>query len=65
MGLRSDTASTLSNLTMQGVLHAGGILLDAPLAQQTPRHIRTVFAPKANGLQSLLQVNRMWGGYQC
>ena len=45
----ADAASPLA-----GFLHAGGVLHDAGLQQQTPATIRAVHAPKAAGLHQLL-----------
>lgn len=39
--------------SLYGLLHAGGLLHDAPLQRQTPRLLREVFAPKASGAQLL------------
>ena len=36
-----------------GVVHAGGVLDDASIAKQTPRHCRAVFAPKADAALNL------------
>lgn len=41
---------------LTGVIHAGGVLRDATLHQQTAQHVRDVFAPKAANLQTLQQV---------
>ena len=41
-----------------GVLHAGGVLRDALLGQQTASHVRDVYAPKARGGQLILQVRK-------
>lgn len=38
-----------------GLLHASGILRDAPLQKQTPALIREVYAPKSVSAQALLQ----------
>jgi len=50
ISLSSDVVDTLPASPSQGILHAGGILKDAPLSSQTMNHIRTVFAPKVGGL---------------
>jgi len=46
--------ATQSSPALVGVLHAGGVLSDATLANQTISSIRTVFAPKITALQKLL-----------
>lgn len=40
-----------------GVLHAGGVLRDAVMAQQTAAHVRDVYAPKATGGRLILQAS--------
>ena len=40
------------------MLHAGGILNDATLHNQTPAHVRSVFAPKTAGATALLRVRK-------
>lgn len=37
-----------------GFIHAGGILLDAPLLSQSTSHMRRIFAPKVVGAHNLL-----------
>ena len=41
--------------TLSGLLHAGGLLHDAPLSKQTPALLREVCAPKIQGAQALLR----------
>ena len=41
-----------------GVLHAGGVLSDGLLANQTPAGMKAVFAPKVNGVRNLEQYSR-------
>ena len=38
---------------LAGVVHAGGVLDDASLAKQTPKHCRAVFAPKVDAVLNL------------
>ena len=40
-------------LTVQALIHAGGVLADAALAQQTARSCRAVDAPKGSALARL------------
>ena len=40
-----------------GLLHAAGVLMDATLANQTPAHVRSVFAPKSPAVDGLDQVS--------
>ena len=44
-------ASAAAGAASVGLLHAAGTLMDATLANQTPAHIRAVFAPKVGGPQ--------------
>ena len=44
--------------SIAGLLHAGGVLRDALLKQQTASHVRDVYAPKARGGQLILQVKQ-------
>ncbi len=39
-----------------GIIHAGGTLVDASLARQTARSVRTVLAPKVHGSQLLVSL---------
>lgn len=55
-GMQADVAA-LTGLTaapLAGLLHAGGILRDAAVQQQTAGAIRAVHAPKSAGLRCLL-----------
>lgn len=56
VAVTADTTATLSTLSapLTGLLHAGGILADAPLQQQTAAGIRCVHAPKVAGALRLL-----------
>ena len=42
--------------SLDGCLHAGGILNDALLTRQTSHHVRQVYAPKHYGALNLAQV---------
>lgn len=42
-------AAVAAGAASVGLLHAAGTLMDATLANQTPAHIRAVFAPKVGG----------------
>ena len=54
--MHSDTtaASASQALPLVGLLHAGGVLQDAALQQQTAAGIRAVHAPKTAGLRRVL-----------
>ena len=52
-------ASASASCQLLGVLHAGGTLNDATLQNQTPAHVRNVFAPKASGANSIIQVHSL------
>ena len=58
-GMASETAAAAQierpRSLLTGLLHAGGILHDAPLRSQNPALVREVFGPKAHGAQALLQ----------
>lgn len=47
--------SILSQRPITQILHAGGVLHDAPLARQTPELLREVLAPKAYGARNIEQ----------
>ena len=65
---RAETAELLGRITCQQhiarILHAGGILHDAPLAQQGPGLLREVLAPKAYGAWNLARKLPMLGVMQ-
>ena len=52
--VRTTTAGGARPLT--GVVHAGGVLEDAALRNQTAAHVRHVFAPKLSAAMGLAQV---------
>ena len=54
----SLTARVSSFQPLVGLIHAGGILRDATLRQQTAQHVRDGFAPKAANVQAMHQVQR-------
>jgi hypothetical protein len=59
VGRVSDVASieaAAAGRPVAGVLHAGGVLQDAVLANQDLHHIRTAWAPKAAGAQHLMAI---------
>ena len=59
MALQAETRPLLRSVLHQQpitqILHAGGVLHDAPLACQTPELLREVLAPKAYGAWNLAQ----------
>ena len=59
VALQAETMPLLRSILQQQpitqVLHAGGVLHDAPLARQTPELLREVLAPKAYGAWNLAQ----------
>ena len=48
----------LAGPELVGVLHAGGVLQDALLPNQTAAGVRAVFAPKASGSANLARLTR-------
>lgn len=47
---------------LSALLHAGGILDDALMLNQTAAHVRKVYAPKAYGAMNLAKVRRLSEG---
>ena len=54
LGCSEDVAALRAGAPLAGVMHAGGVLRDAMLANQSAGTMRAVVAPKAAGLQQLL-----------
>ena len=50
---RAEDCHMLGGLGVQGVLHAGGVLADSVLSNQTAQSVKQVFAPKVVGLHQL------------
>jgi hypothetical protein len=48
-----EDCGLLGGLGLQGVMHAGGVLADSVLSNQTAQSVRQVFAPKVVGLHQL------------
>ena len=58
VGVREEAAHSVARLSgapaLEAILHSGGFLSDATLANQTPASVRAAMAPKATGLENLL-----------
>ena len=67
VGAATEVADAVAKFSkgggIAGVLHAGGVLRDALLSQQTASHVRDVYAPKARGGQLILQVQKQGPWY--
>jgi len=49
----AEDCELLGGLGLQGVMHAGGVLADSVLGNQTAQSVKRVFAPKVAGLHHL------------
>ena len=61
--IKEDTSATALRLQRPAaaVMHAGGVLADATVANQTAAGVRTVFAPKVQGVLNIGPVHSAWG----
>ncbi|UPQ99391.1 polyketide synthase [Chloropicon primus] len=55
----AEDCHLLGGLGVQGVMHAGGVLADSVLSNQTAQSVKQVFAPKVVGLHQLAKTFAM------
>jgi hypothetical protein len=52
-------SSTLGEVPVKGIMHAGGVLRDGSILSVKMQGVRSVYAPKANGLVNIEKVRKM------